>query len=212
MTHDVKASYARVVNEYVRRIYGELDHKPFDRKMLDWLIEKMPEGSLMCDMGCGPGQVAQYLHSHGAAACGIDLSPDMIWAARKLNPDLDFSEGDMLALTDIADGTYGAIAAFYSLIHIPRDQVETALREFYRVLTPGGVVLLAFHIGREMRHLDEWWGQTVALDFLFFEGDEMKGFLQAAGFEIEEAIERDPYGPEIESQTRRAYLFARRPI
>ena len=58
--------------------------------------------------------------------------------------------------------------------------------------------------------LDEWLGEEVSLDFHFFETEEMKAYLGAAGFELEEVIERDPY-PDIEVQTRRAYVFARKP-
>jgi hypothetical protein len=38
----------------------------------------------------------------------------------------------------------------------------------------------------------------------------MKSSLKMAGFELEKVVERDPY-PEIEVQTRRAYMFARKP-
>jgi len=38
----------------------------------------------------------------------------------------------------------------------------------------------------------------------------MTSYLEAANFEIEEIIERDPY-PDVEHQSRRAYIFARRP-
>jgi hypothetical protein len=54
-------------------------------------------------------------------------------------------------------------------------------------------------------------GEEVSLDFHFFETEEMKGYLGVAGFELEEVIERDPY-PDIEAQTRRAYVFARKPL
>ena len=73
-----------------------------------------------------------------------------------------------------------------------------------------GILLLAFHIGQQIEHLDEWWGKKVSLDFTLFETEEMKGYLKAAGFELEEVIERDPY-PDIEVPTRRAYLFAGKP-
>jgi hypothetical protein len=115
----------------------------------------------------------------------------------------------MLALTSIEDETLGGIAVFYSLIHIPRERMVRAMIELKRVLRPG-VLLTTFHIGQHVIHLDEWWGHTVSMDFIYFERPEMKEFLQEAGFELEEAIERDPY-PVVEHQSRRAYLFARRP-
>jgi hypothetical protein len=39
----------------------------------------------------------------------------------------------------------------------------------------------------------------------------VRGSIERAGFEIEEIIERDPYAPEVEYQSRRAYIFAQKP-
>ncbi len=114
----------------------------------------------------------------------------------------------MLALADVADSAYGGIAAFYSIVHLPRQQVVQALRECKRVLRPQGMLLLTFHIGQEIKHLDEWWGKAVSLDFLFFEPEEVKNYLKAAGFELAEVIARDPYPETIEYQSQRAYIFA----
>ena len=79
-----------------------------------------------------------------------------------------------------------------------------------RVLRPGGLLLLAFHVGDETVHLDEWWGQRVSVNFLFFRPEEMADSLRAAGFEIEDIVEREPY-PDVEHQSRRAYIFAKKP-
>ena len=208
-TNDVAGSYDLVADEYVARIYDELRHKPLDRQLLDRFADGVREVGLACDMGCGPGQVARYLHERGAQVCGIDLSPEMVVRARRLNPGIDFEQGDMLAL-DTEDEAWAGIAAFYSIIHIPRDEVVRALRELRRVLRPGGLLLLTFHIGDEIKHLEEWWGHKVCVDFLFFRSDEMARYLKSAGFEIEEIIERDPY-PDVEHQSRRTYIFARKP-
>jgi hypothetical protein len=116
----------------------------------------------------------------------------------------------MLALSGIADRSYGGVAAFYSIIHIPRPEVGQALQELRRVLRPGGALLLAFHIGRETIHRNEWWGKQVSVDFIFYETEEMKRQLGVAGFELEEVMERDPYR-DVEYPSRRAYLFARKP-
>ena len=207
---ELQSGYDPVAEDYAREFRDEMSKKPFDRKMLDWLAEKVNGLGTICDLGCGVGQAAGYLHGRGASVCGIDLSTEMIKQARRLNPDIAFRQGDMLALTGVAENSFGGIAAFYSIIHIPRPSLVDAMREMKRVLCPGGRLLLTFHIGQKDVHLDEWWNKPVSLDFHFFETEEMKGNLTQAGFELEEVIERDPY-PEVEVQTRRAYVFARKP-
>ena len=69
---------------------------------------------------------------------------------------------------DVENEAWGGIAAFYSIIHIPRAKIVAVLGEMMRVLRPGGSLLLAFHIGDEILHLDEWWGRQVSVDFNFF--------------------------------------------
>lgn len=206
---EVQRSYDRVAEEYAAEFHDEMQRKPFDRKMLDWLAEKVYGLGVICDMGCGPGQIARYLHSRGVEACGIDLSAAMVEQAKRLNPDISFQQGDMLDLDRVKDNSFGAIAAFYSIIHIPRTRVVAALRELKRVLRPRGVLLIPFHIGRETLHKDQFLGREVSLDFRFYETEEMKSYLTEADFEIEEAIERDPY-PDVEFPSRRAYIFARK--
>ncbi|MCB0013582.1 MAG: class I SAM-dependent methyltransferase [Anaerolineales bacterium] len=205
-----RASYDRVAAEYARQFYDEMARKPFDRLMLDWLAARVADTGTICDMGCGPGQIARYLHDQGAAVGGIDFSGAMVQEAQRLHPTIPFQQGDMLALTGVASASFAGIAAFYSIIHIPRPRVVQALNELRRILLPGGALLLTFHIGTGIRQMAEWYGQPVDLDFLFFEREEMKGYLGAAGFMLDEVIERDPYvGVEVE--TRRAYIFGHKP-
>ncbi len=210
MPNDIVGSYNQVAKEYVKRIYDELAQKPFDRKMLDWVIEKVGDLGMICDMGCGPGQIARYLHEQGATSCGIDLSPGMIEQAKQLNPDIAFQVGDMLSLSEVEDETFGGIACFYSIIHFSPDQLTQALKELHRVLRPEGVILITFHIGDEVKHLGKWWGHQVSVDFHFYQTAIMKDGLVEVGFNLEEVIERDPYPEPVEVQTRRTYLFARK--
>ena len=206
---DVQKSYDAVAELYVQHIFGELEHKAIDRALLDRFAAHVTPGPA-CDVGCGPGHVTRYLSDRGLEVVGIDLSPAMIDRARQLNPGIEFRQGDMRSL-NIVDGTFAGITAFYSIIHIPRSEVVTVLGELGRILKPGGTLLVAFHIGDEVVHLDEWWGQNVSVDFVFFRPDEMTGFLKLAGFQIVEVLEREPY-PDVEHQSRRAYVFAEKPI
>lgn len=206
---DLQIGYDRVAEEYVKRIFDELVHKPLDRALLNRFAEQVRGVGLAGDIGCGPGHVTRYLYERGLEVCGIDLSPRMVALARRLNPGITFQQGNILDL-DCPDAVWGGITAFYSIIHIPREDVVRALQEFRRVLRPGGLLLLAFHVGQDILHVDEWWGEPVSLDFIFFQPEEMTGYLHAAGFEIDEVIERPPY-PEVEHQSQRAYIFARKP-
>ena len=134
----------------------------------------------------------------------------MVRQAAAANPQVTFSQGDMLRLDNIADNSYAGIAAFYSIIHMPRPAVASALAELKRVIKPEGALLLTHHIGSDVVHRDEFLGKHVSLDFVFFETDEMKDYLTTAGFYLDEVIERDPY-PDVEYPSRRAYIFARKP-
>ncbi len=207
MSDELKRTYDLVAGEYVKHIFDELEDKPFDRQLLDEIISRA-DGGVMCDLGCGPGHVARYLHERGAKVIGIDLSPGMIEKARALVPGVPFETGDMRAL-DAPDGAWRGIVAMYSIVHLPPPSLPEVFREWRRVLAPGGVALVSFHIGTEPVHRDEWWGHAVSIDFLFFQTGEVTGALEAAGFTIESALERDPY-PEVEYPSRRAYIIARK--
>ncbi|HVO43133.1 MAG TPA: class I SAM-dependent methyltransferase [Aggregatilineales bacterium] len=208
-TSDVRAGYDRVAGKYAEKIFDELKDKPLDRDLLNRFAEQVCGLGPACDMGCGPGQIARYLRDRGVDTIGIDLSSGMVEVARRLNPDIEFRQGSMVAL-HMADSTLGGIAAFYSIIHIPREDVVNVLREFRRVLRPNGRLLLAFHIGQDVLRLDEWWGERVSIDFFYFTPDEMEGYLRAAGFEIDDVIQRKPYR-DVEHQSRRAYIVAHKP-
>jgi len=206
VSDELKRTYDAVAGDYAAHIFEELKDKPFDRQLLDEVAARAGDG-IVCDLGCGPGHVARYLRERGANVIGIDLSPGMVKRARTLVPDVPFRAGDMRAL-DAEDGAWTAIVAFYSIVHLPAASLAEVFREWRRVLAPGGFAVVSFHIGRETVHRDEWWGHAVSVDFLFFETAAVTAALEAAGFVVERAVERDPY-PEVEYPSRRAYIVAR---
>jgi SAM-dependent methyltransferase len=205
----IRESYDRLADEYARRIFHELQHKPLDQELLDRFAAAVAGRGEVCDMGCGPGHVARYLRDAGVPVFGLDLSPRMLEEARQLNPDISFRQGNMLAL-DLPDGTLAGIAAFYAIVNLPQESLPLVFREIERVLQPGGLLLLAFHVGDEALHEDELWGRPISMDFFLFQTSAIRHHLEAAGLAIEEVIERGPYPPVVEYQSRRAYIFARK--
>ncbi|HXI11313.1 MAG TPA: methyltransferase domain-containing protein [Thermoanaerobaculia bacterium] len=203
----LRTSYDSVAAAYVEHLYSELERKPLDRHLLNRFAEEVRERGMVSDLGCGPGHVARYLHDKGVQVSGVDLSPEMVRWATRLNPGMDFHVGDIRSL-ELADASQVGIVAFYSVIHLAPSELGLAFREFLRVLTPGGVLLVSFHVGDHVVHLDEMWERMVSLDFHFLSPAKVITELQSAGFLVTEIVEREPY-EGVEYPSRRCYLFAR---
>jgi ubiquinone/menaquinone biosynthesis C-methylase UbiE len=93
------------------------------------------------DLGCGTGIVACMLRERlGGAAniVGLDASPILIEKARSLTPEMDWREGDVMALPFGAE-SFDLVLCQDMLRFLP-DPVG-ALREVRRVLSPGGRLL-----------------------------------------------------------------------
>jgi SAM-dependent methyltransferase len=205
----LEASYDRVVKQFVDEFFDELQRKPFDRELLDQFAETVRGQGEVCEIGCGPGQIARYLKDQGVNMCGIDLSREMVEFAKRLNPDIPFQRGDMRSL-EIPDASLDGIVCFYTIIHLKREDVTGALREMHRVLKPGGRLLVSFHGGEGELHRDEWYDFPVSIDISLFEREEMAVYLEAAGFEVERIVDREPY--EFEYPTHRVYAFGKETI
>lgn len=95
-----QSSYDRVAVEYAEGYKDEMDNKPFDRSCLDRPTREVGDLGRICDLGCGPGQIASYLHRQGVKTLGVDLSANMVAEAQRLNPEIRFYQGNMLSLPD----------------------------------------------------------------------------------------------------------------
>ncbi|SCX03723.1 class I SAM-dependent methyltransferase [Mycolicibacterium fluoranthenivorans] len=205
---NTQAGYDAVAKRYADQFLGELADKPLDRALLDLVVSEVDGLGAIADIGCGPGHVARYLHDRGARTIGLDLSPGMIGTARAAHPAVDFQVADMRRLP-FPDDAWGGIVALYSIIHIAPTELAAVFNEFSRILRPGGTVLVSFHVGDELRHVEEMLGSPVDLDFQFYRRGFVEGSLQSAGFVLSAYIERQPYPHEV--ATLRGYLLAELP-
>jgi SAM-dependent methyltransferase len=204
----IQSDYDRVASQYALNLFNELEGKPIDRNLLDDFAERLRGKGTVCDVGCGPGHIASYLWGRGLPdICGLDLSPAMVETARSLNPEIPFMQGDLLAL-DVAEGAWAGVIAFYAFVNLSRSQLPTVFANLHRALESGGLLLLAFHRGNEIKHVEEMWGVAISLDFLFFETEEIVSLLRKARFTIERVVEREPY-PAVEYPSQRTYILAR---
>src|SRR5580692_12954417 len=190
---DTRTSYDAIATVYAERFREELAARPLDRAMLAGFAEMVLARGAgpVADVGCGPGRVTGYLNDLGLPVFGIDLSPEMIAIARRTYPGLRFEVGSMLAL-DLPDASLGGLLAWYSVIHIPDERVPEAFAEFYRVLVPGGLVLLGFQVGDDSLHRSEALGHQVALDFRRRRPEWVAERLGQAGLVVRARLVREP--------------------
>jgi len=206
MAQLASTGWGRVAHRYAEELYNELSYKPFDQEWLKRFALAVPEASTVVDVGCGPGHVTHHLAGLGLDVQGLDLSEGMIQQARELQPKIPFHVGNMLEL-GAPEHSWGGIVSMYALIHLIREDVPLALAGFRRVLKPGSPLLISVHCGSGVITAEEVFGEKVQIAATLFEADEMRGYVEEAGFTIEDLQTREPYEQEL--ATMRLYVFAK---
>ncbi|MBM0277687.1 class I SAM-dependent DNA methyltransferase [Micromonospora tarensis] len=138
-TEKVQQAYTSVAELYISLFGTTQQVDPDDLAFIQRHLAGRPGPVL--DLGCGPGHLTDYLRSLGVDASGLDLVPEFIAHARATHPGVEYQLGSMERL-DAADHSVGGILAWYSLIHLPPQDLGAVLDEFRRVLAPAGRLVL----------------------------------------------------------------------
>ncbi|GGU42326.1 class I SAM-dependent DNA methyltransferase [Streptomyces violascens] len=184
---DTRTSYDTVATSYADQVRDLLDETPYERSVLALFAElvQATDGGPVADVGCGPGRITAHLRSLGLDAFGIDLSPAMVETARREHPGLRFEVGSMTDL-DLADASVAGLVAWYSLIHVPDDEVGPVFGHFRRVVRPGGLLLLGFHVGDESRLKTRGYGgHAMKVHVHRRQPAQVSAWLDDAGFTVE---------------------------
>lgn len=180
----VSTSYGARAAEYCEALGSLNQMEPTDSALITSWGASVP-GSIL-DAGCGPGHWARLLASADRPVTGIDVTPEFIAHARGVSkvPNLSFEVMDM-AHTPYTDGSFAGILAWYSLIHTPPAQLPGTLTEFYRLLHPGGNLLLGMFLGEHGLHF----AHAVTTAY-YVSVPEFSALCEKAGFTVEEVHTR----------------------
>lgn len=199
--------YNAVSKTYADKSQDEILLKPTVQQYLSDFVAQIPETSLICDVGCGPGQVARYLKQNlHRKVSGIDLSPKMVEIATSINPEISFRCADILDMNE--KELFGGIIGLYFIVNFPVSQLPLVFKKLHQFLMHDGKLLLSFHIGNdELHRVDDFWNSGKGMDFYFFKPETISALLTQAGFLVKETRIRKP-DPLIEYESERAYIFA----
>ncbi len=205
----VRAAYAAVAASYAEQLFNELTDLPFESWLLRRVVE-LSDGAPLIEVGTGPGHVAAFLAEAGADATGLDLSPEMVDEARRRYPGVSYQVGDLRQLIrpTTHDG-WGAVLAWYSLIHLAESELPAAIASLARPLRTNGWLVLGLHAGAEVRTVREWFGHDVDLDFVLHDPAEVVAIVERAGLLDVEWYHRGPLTSRGET-TERLYVLARK--
>ena len=101
-------------------------------------IDPQP-GERILDIACGTGTSSAALTRTGATVVGVDFSPGMLGEARRKHSSVEFVEGDAMKLPFVSD-EFDAVTISFGLRNIT--DPKAALDEMYRVLKPGGRLVI----------------------------------------------------------------------
>lgn len=139
-----RLAYGARAEEYTRLLGSIGDTHELDRQRIgDWASGI--DGPLL-DAGCGPGQWTDFLHQRGATVQGIDVVPEFIDSARGRFPGVPFRVASFGHL-GVPENSLHGILAWYSLIHVPPDELAGVLAKMSRALARGGQILIGFFEG-----------------------------------------------------------------
>lgn len=130
----VQQHYDEVADIYDDRYDGHRG-KYYHGHISEHVMNELPKGGLLLDLGCGTGLFVQRYVAEGGRAVGLDISPGMVRHGRQRCPESGFCVGTADVLP-FKDATFDALASLLAFSYVP--DPEGMLRECYRVLKPGG--------------------------------------------------------------------------
>lgn len=156
---DYKALVREGYDQCAQRYADSRQQKPSPELAL--LTVKLLPGAAVLDIGCGCGlPVCQELARH-ANVTGIDISPAMIALARRNVPAGTFTCGDIMS-AKFPGSSFDAIAAFYTVFHLPKQEHEELFLRIHRWLKPKGYLMTTLTLRDEGPYTeDDFFGVTM---------------------------------------------------
>jgi len=130
---DVAANYDQYYQTEIGKKVSQIEENLFND-----LLTNIPKTDML-ELGCGTGQWTEYFINKGFKLTGIDVSDEMLKFAHSKNLNADFINADSSQIP-FDDNSFSTVSSI-TMLEFVEDQ-NTVLQEAYRVLKPGGWLIL----------------------------------------------------------------------
>ena len=185
-------------------------HKSGQIIATQWVIDRLPPGARVLDLGCGTGvPTAGMLVESGLEVIGVDVSTEMLTLARRNVPSGRFVAMDVLQL-DSSLGDFDAVVAFFSLLMLRRSEIPPVLRRIRTVLRPGGLVAIGMVEGDLDYAPLSFLGQEVRVTA--YPRTDLESTIRAEGLHVREVDveEFEPPSADVPAE-RQIFLYCSAP-
>lgn len=174
---ETQETYGLIADAYAQR---NSTVNPQLHKDAESLRADLPSGSLVADIGCGPGRDVAFLRESGYRVIGLDFSIGQLRSGGLSG----VAQADMRRLPMRTDGV-DAIWCHAALLHLSRADVPAVLSEFSRVVRVGGLLYLAVAEGDgEAWEVASAYGSGRRRWFTYHRESDLTALLASAGFEV----------------------------
>ncbi|MGM7700661.1 class I SAM-dependent methyltransferase [Pseudalkalibacillus sp. Hm43] len=139
------------------------------------------EKQTLLEVGAGPGRDSLFFQQQGLKTLSTDLSPESVRICREKGLDAEVMSFDNL---EIPDEKFDAVWALNCLLHIPKSDLPSVLKEIKRVMKPGGLFYMGVYGGQDSEGVWEGDFHEPKRFFSFFQDEDLKEVLSEI-FQIE---------------------------
>jgi SAM-dependent methyltransferase len=181
----VREGYDRIAERYLA--WEQHEPSAIRARYTQWLLDALPPGADVLDLGCGAGGPTTQGLAGRYRLTGVDLSPRSIALARENVPGARFLQADMAEL-ELPASSFDGVAAFYSLIHVPRTEQPALLARIAAWLRPGGLLVVTMGTRGTPGDVDDDFLGT-RMYWSTYDGETNRRLIEEAGLHIVQAQE-----------------------